>query len=165
MEAMTTITASLIDRGLEDYMVETAMLKVFTTERLWDAVMDAFQIHGGAAYFTDKPLERILRDARINQIGEGANEVLASFIALVGLRGPGLQLEEMWEAMHHPWSEFGKAWHIGLERLGAAMHAPHVPVRSHGLKSRADHLAGLIRRFSVEVDRVLIHHREEILER
>ena len=49
MEAMTTITASLIDRGLEDYMIETAMLKVFTTERLWDSVMEAFQIHGGAA--------------------------------------------------------------------------------------------------------------------
>ena len=51
MEAMTTVTASLIDRGLEDYMIETAMLKVFTTERLWDAVNDGFQIHGGSAYF------------------------------------------------------------------------------------------------------------------
>ena len=35
MEAMTVITASLIDRGLEDYMLETAMLKVWSTERLW----------------------------------------------------------------------------------------------------------------------------------
>src|ERR1700704_6942562 len=74
MEAMTAVTASLIDRGLEDYMIETAMLKVFTTERLWEAVNDAFQIHGGSAYFTDLPLERMLRDARINQIGEGSNE-------------------------------------------------------------------------------------------
>ena len=89
MEAMTNVTASLIDRGLEDYMLETAMLKVFTTEALWEIVNDAFQIHGGAAYFTDLPLERMLRDARINQIGEGANEVLTSFIALVGMRGPG----------------------------------------------------------------------------
>ncbi len=165
MEAMTTVTASLIDRGLEDYMLETAMLKVFASEALWRIVNDAFQIFGGAAYFTDKPLERILRDARINQIGEGANEVLATFIALVGLRGPGLQLEEMWEALHHPWSEFGRAWHIGLERLGAAVHAPHVPVRTHALRSRADHLGGLVRRFSVEVDRVLIQYREEILDR
>src|ERR1700716_4376474 len=73
MEAMTTTTASLIDRGLEDYMIETAMLKVFTTERLWDGINDAFQIHGGSAYFTGSPLERMLRDARINQIGEGSN--------------------------------------------------------------------------------------------
>src|SRR4029079_7752329 len=45
MEEMTNVTASLIDRGLEDYMIETAMLKVFTTDRLWEAVNDAFQIH------------------------------------------------------------------------------------------------------------------------
>src|SRR4029079_4841827 len=75
MEAVTTVTAALIDRGLEDYMLETAMLKVWSTERLWTIVNDAFQIHGGAAYFTDRPLERMLRDHRINQIGEGANEV------------------------------------------------------------------------------------------
>src|SRR5436190_6895283 len=92
MEAMTTITASLIDRGLEDYMLETAMLKVFTTERLWECINDVFQIYGGSAYFADRPLERMMRDARINQIGEGANEVLTSFIALVGMRGPGMDL-------------------------------------------------------------------------
>src|SRR5205823_9964079 len=60
MEAMTAVTASLIDRGLEDYMIETAMLKVFTTDRLWEAINDAFQIYGGSAYFTDLPLERML---------------------------------------------------------------------------------------------------------
>src|SRR5436190_11725197 len=92
MEAMTTMTGSFIDRGLEDYMIETAMLKVFTTERLWECINDVFQIHGGAAYMTDLPLERMLRDARINQIGEGSNEVLTSFIALVGMRGPGMEL-------------------------------------------------------------------------
>ena len=86
MEAMTTMTGSFIDRGLEDYMLETAMLKVFTTERLWECINDVFQIHGGAAYMADLPLERMMRDARINQIGEGANEVLTSFIALVGMR-------------------------------------------------------------------------------
>src|SRR5205823_2473651 len=53
MEAMTTVTASFIDRGLEDYMLETAMLKVFTTERLWECINDVFQIYGGSAYFLD----------------------------------------------------------------------------------------------------------------
>src|SRR5438045_6857212 len=99
MEAMTTITASLIDRGLEDYMVETAMLKVFTTERLWEMINDAFQIYGGSAYFVELPLERMLRDARLNQIGEGSNEVLASLISLVGMRGPGQEFKELYEIM------------------------------------------------------------------
>src|SRR6266566_301117 len=93
MEAMTTVTASLIDRGLEDYMIETAMLKVFTTERLWECINDVFQIYGGSAYFSDLPLERMMRDARINQIGEGANEVLTSFIALVGIRVPDVPVQ------------------------------------------------------------------------
>ena len=80
-------------------MLETAMLKVFTTERLWEAVNDAFQIHGGSAYFDDSPLGRMLRDARINQIGEGSNEVLTSFIALVGMRGPGMEFKEIYDTM------------------------------------------------------------------
>ena len=88
MQAMTAGTASLIDRGLEDYMIETAMLKVFTTDRLWNAVNDAFQIHGGSAYFNDSPLERLVRVALIHQIGAASNEVLPSFLALVVMRGP-----------------------------------------------------------------------------
>src|SRR5881397_1930980 len=165
LEAMTTVTASLIDRGLEDYMLETAMLKVFSTEALWMLVNDAFQVYGGAAYFTDQPLERMLRDARINQIGEGANEVLTSFIALVGARGPGQQFQELMEALNRPWSDFRKVWLIGVDRVGAAMRAPLVPVRSPQIAPHAGRLGELIRRFSVEVNRALIRHREEILER
>jgi alkylation response protein AidB-like acyl-CoA dehydrogenase len=165
MEAMTTVTASLIDRSLEDYVLETAMLKVFTTEALWLLVNDAFQVYGGAAYFTDKPLERMLRDARINQIGEGANEVLTSFVALVGMRGPGQQFQELMEALSRPWSDFRKVFLIGLDRVGAAVRAPDVPVRSRHLEPYAKRLGGLIRLFNVEVNRALIRHREEILER
>src|SRR5438128_8098238 len=65
MDAMTTITASLIDRGLEDYMIDTAMLKVFTTERLWECINDVFQIYGGSAYFVDRPLVRMMHSACI----------------------------------------------------------------------------------------------------
>ena len=165
MEAMTTVTAALIDRGAEDYLLETAMLKVFSTEALWLLVNDAFQIHGGAAYFTDRPLERMLRDARINQIGEGANEVLTSFIALVGARGPGRQFQELWEALHHPWGVFRKAWLLGLDRVGAAVRAPDVPVRCPQLEPFARQLGELLRGLSVAVDRALIKHREAILDR
>src|SRR5207253_2305907 len=79
MEATTTECASFIDRGFEDYMLETAMLKVWSTEALWAIVNDTLQIHGGQGYFTRDPYERWMRDARINMIGEGANEVLKAF--------------------------------------------------------------------------------------
>src|SRR6184192_2445095 len=166
MEAMTTITASLIDRGLEDYMVETAMLKVFTTELLWECVNEAFQIHGGAAYMTDLPLERMLRDARINQIGEGSNEVLKSFIALVGMRGPGMEFKEIYDTMLKPTREggIGKAWNAGMNRLGATMRIQDVPVRSSELRSFANQLGRLIWRFNLAVNKSLIAYREPILD-
>jgi len=166
MEAMTTITASLIDRGLEDYMLETAMLKVFTTERLWECINDAFQIHGGSAYFVDLPLERMLRDARINQIGEGSNEVLTSFIALVGMRGPGMEFKEIYDTMLKPTREggIGKAWSAGMRRLGATVRVPDVPVVSSELRSFANQLGRLIWRFNIAVNRSLIIYREPILD-
>src|SRR2546421_4063202 len=166
MEAMTTITASLIDRGLEDYMLETAMLKVFTTERLWESINDAFQIHGGSAYFVDLPLERMMRDARINQIGEGSNEVLTSFIALVGMRGPGMEFKEIYDTMLKPTREggIGKAWSAGMNRLGATVRIPDVPIRSSELRSFANQLGRLIWRFNLAVNKSLILYREPILD-
>ena len=166
MEAITTITASLIDRGLEDYMLETAMLKVFTTERLWECINDAFQIYGGSAYFVDLPLERMMRDARINQIGEGSNEVLTSFIALVGMRGPGMEFKEIYDTMLQPTREggIGKAWSAGMNRLGASVRIPDVPVRSAELRSFANQLGRLIWRFNLAVNRSLIVYREPILD-
>src|SRR5438876_8721910 len=165
MEAMTTVTASFIDRGLEDYMIETAMLKVFTTERLWECINEAFQIYGGSAYFVDLPLERMLRDARINQIGEGANEVLTSFIALVGMRGPGMEFKEIYDTMMKPSRDrMSKAWAAGKNRLGATIRVPDVPVQSEQLRGHARQLGRLIWRFNFAVNRVLITYREPILD-
>jgi alkylation response protein AidB-like acyl-CoA dehydrogenase len=165
MEAMTTVTGSFIDRGLEDYMLETAMLKVFTTERLWECINDVFQIYGGSAYFTDLPLERMLRDARINQIGEGANEVLISFIALVGMRGPGMEFKEIYDTMMKPSRDgMSKAWAAGKSRLGATVRVPGVPVQSEQLRGLARQLGRLIWRFNFAVNRALIVYREPILD-
>ncbi|MBA3963000.1 MAG: acyl-CoA dehydrogenase family protein [Chthoniobacterales bacterium] len=165
MEAMTQVTASLIDRGFEDYMLETAMLKVFTTERLWDAVNDCFQIHGGSAYFDDSPLGRMLRDARINQIGEGSNEVLTSFIALVGMRGPGMEFKEILDTMLKPWrQDRNKAWGAGLKRLSAAVKIPTIPVRHDSLRSYASQLARLVWRFNFAVNKALVTYREPVMD-
>ena len=165
MEAMTTVTAGLIDRGLEDYMLETAMLKVWSTERLWTIVNDAFQIHGGAAYFTDRPLERMLRDHRLNQIGEGANEVLLSFMVLTGMRGPALRMKDVADALKRPWSGLDKIGRFAADALRVRFSTPTVPVRSAELKPQARRLGKLIRRLGATVQRALIRHREEVLER
>src|SRR2546427_8549430 len=165
MEAMTTITASLIDRGLEDYMIETAMLKVFTTERLWECINEAVQIYGGSAYFVDLPLERMLRDARINQIGEGSNEVLDSFIALVRMRGAGMGVKENYDTMMKPsLAPVSTEWTSGKNRLGATIRVPDLPVQSDELRAHARQLGRAIWRFNVAVNRALITYREPILD-
>src|SRR5439155_10350241 len=115
MEAMTNVCAKLIDSGAEDYMLETAMLKVFSTDHLWTIVNDTIQIFGGQAYFCNEPYERMMRDARINQIGEGANDVLKAFVAVVGSRGPGVQLDAV---RRHPVKHRSKLLHVGWEQTG-----------------------------------------------
>lgn len=165
MEAMTTVTAGLIDRGLEDYMLETAMLKVWSTERLWTIVNDAFQIHGGAAYFTDKPLERLLRDHRINQIGEGANEVLLSFMALTGLRGPGWKLKQLRDSLPRFWQHFDEYARFVSEWFALRLRSAVVPVQASRLKGYARLTGRLIARLGAIVQTVLLRYRENILER
>ena len=55
MEATTYETAALIDRGGEDYMLETAILKVFSTEALWQGVYETLQVYGGRATSPTSP--------------------------------------------------------------------------------------------------------------
>jgi alkylation response protein AidB-like acyl-CoA dehydrogenase len=165
MEAVTYLTAGLIDADTSDYMVETAMLKVFTTDTLWKIIDDTFQLHGGKAYFTDEPFERWMRDARINTIGEGANDVLRAFSALVGMRDVGLELQAILHAIQHPLGNFGRLRSFAGRRLGAMLAAPTVPVRSDLLEDDAAQLGRLISQLGSEVEKLLRTYREAIMDR
>jgi alkylation response protein AidB-like acyl-CoA dehydrogenase len=165
MEATTNECASFIDRGFEDFMLETAMLKVWSTDALWQIVNDTIQIYGGKAYFTDQPFERMMRDARINQIGEGANDVLRSFIALVGMRGVGEQLKDVLDAVFHPFKEWTTLVRFGKSQFKARTSSPEVPVQSRDLKAAAHELGKRVGDFGLAVQGVLRHYREAVLER
>jgi acyl-CoA dehydrogenase family protein 9 len=71
-----------------DYSLESAICKVFGSETLWYVVNETLQIAAGIGYMQEYPYERMLRDARINLIFEGTNEILRAFIALSGIEGP-----------------------------------------------------------------------------
>ncbi|MBX9624323.1 MAG: acyl-CoA dehydrogenase family protein [Gemmataceae bacterium] len=159
MEAATTQCAAFIDRGSDDYMLETAILKVFATEHLWTVVYDTMQVWGGKGYFKDQPIERWMRDARINTIGEGANEVLKAFIAVVGCKGPGLVLKGLLDDLQ------GFRWGLGTigRAFGVAtkMYAPwltggtpEVPVKSADLMPQAAELGKLVREFGLKLPHV-----------
>src|SRR5271165_4464874 len=128
MEATTYETAALIDRGSEDYMLETAILKVFSTDALWEGVYETLQVHGGQGYFSDEPFERMMRDARINTIGEGANEVLKAFIAMVGMRDIGVGLKNFLDGLKKPSSFISTLWGYSRDHLGRFVQTPVVPV-------------------------------------
>jgi alkylation response protein AidB-like acyl-CoA dehydrogenase len=62
-------------QGIEEYTIEQSIVKIFGTETLDFVVDEALQTFGGYGFTTDYPLERHYRDARINRIFEGTNEV------------------------------------------------------------------------------------------
>ena len=147
MEAATTQCAAFIDRGAEDYMLETAILKIFATEHLWTIVNETIQIFGGQAYFLDEPYERIMRDARINTIGEGANDVLKAFVAVVGSRAPGMRLDRIRKSIVKMtgWA-FGHLWH-----WTPMAGKPSIPVHNAALAPFASQLATQVKRFGLNL--------------
>jgi acyl-CoA dehydrogenase family protein 9 len=92
LEAMCYLTTGLVDRGMQDYSLESAIVKVAGTDFIWQAANRAFQLAGGRAYLRSEPYEKILRDIRIFPIFEGANDVLRSFIALNGIEPVAAQV-------------------------------------------------------------------------
>jgi alkylation response protein AidB-like acyl-CoA dehydrogenase len=165
MEACTYQTAALMDSGDGDFMLETAMLKVFATETLWRILNDTFQLHGGLAYFNDQPFERMVRDARINTIGEGANDVLRAFTALVGMRDVGLELVGVLNAFYSPLGNLSKLGRFAGRKFEAWLVAPPVAVRSSELDGDASRLGHLIGHFGGQVERLLATYQEDIVDR
>jgi acyl-CoA dehydrogenase family protein 9 len=97
LESMCYLTCGLVDAGVPDYSLESAMCKVSGTEFLWYAANRVLQLKGGEGYMRDQPYEKILRDIRIFPIFEGANDVMRAFIALSGMKPVGEELSGLGE--------------------------------------------------------------------
>ena len=71
-----------VDRGdLSEVAVMASMAKCFGSDVAMKVTTDAVQILGGAGYIKDYPVERMMRDAKINQIWEGTNQIQRIVIA------------------------------------------------------------------------------------
>jgi alkylation response protein AidB-like acyl-CoA dehydrogenase len=94
-ESAVNMVNHFIDSGHEEYAVEAAITKVFGSEAMWRTIDEALQIAGGNGFMREFPYERALRDARINRIFEGTNDILRLFIALTAMNEVGGQLKEL----------------------------------------------------------------------
>ncbi|CRX39084.1 acyl-CoA dehydrogenase family protein [Estrella lausannensis] len=165
LDATTYMTAGLIDQGQEDVMLESAMLKVFASESLWSTLYDTMQIFGGRSFFTDQPFERMMRDARLNMIGEGSNEVLRAFISAVGLREAGAPLKEALSSLTSSPFSSGVILANALKNLMGLSKRPSIPNKIALIEKECAEISRFIPLFSKVCIKSLMKYKEGVIEK
>jgi len=86
---LLTLRAAALKDGGRPAKIAASMAKVFASEVAMKATTKSLQIHGGAGYITEFPIERMFRDAKLTEIGEGTSEVQRMVIAreILGFKG------------------------------------------------------------------------------
>ncbi|MBU2530242.1 MAG: acyl-CoA dehydrogenase family protein [Elusimicrobia bacterium] len=79
--ALVYAAARTSDSGAKSVSKDAAMAKVFASDAAMKVTTDAVQIFGGYGYMRDYPIEKYMRDAKITQIYEGANQIQKNIIA------------------------------------------------------------------------------------
>jgi acyl-CoA dehydrogenase family protein 9 len=166
LESLAYLTTGLVDRGVPDYSLESAICKVAGTEFLWYQSNRALQLKGGAGYMRDEPYEKVLRDTRIFPIFEGANDVLRAFIALTGVKPLGDELSGLGDmSLADPIGSLGLLADYVAGRVGRAVRPDRI-TRAHAeLAPLATTVSEQVRRLRSVSESLLREHKRAVVDR
>jgi acyl-CoA dehydrogenase family member 9 len=166
LESMAYLTCGLVDEGVPDYSLESAICKVSGTEFLWYAANRVMQLKGGEGYMRDQPYEKILRDIRIFPIFEGANDVLRSFITLSGMKPLGEELSGLGSLdLADPIGSVGVLIDYVGGRIQREVRPDRVTKAHPELEDRADAVSEQVKRLRDVSESLLREHGREIVGR
>jgi acyl-CoA dehydrogenase family protein 9 len=166
LESMCYMTCGLVDRGVEDYSLESAMCKVSGTEFLWYAANRVMQLKGGEGYMRDQPFEQILRDIRIFPIFEGANDVMRAFIALSGMKPVGEKLGELGDiGLGDPIGSIGVVLDYVGDRISQQVRPDKITKAHPELEQHANAVSEQVKELRSVTEGLLREHRGEIMQR
>jgi acyl-CoA dehydrogenase family protein 9 len=166
LESMCYLTCGLVDNGVPDYSLESAMCKVSGTEFLWYAANRTLQLAGGEGYMRDQPYEKILRDIRIFPIFEGANDVMRAFVALSGMKPVGEKLSGLGEiGLGDPIGSIGVLLDYVGERFQQQVSPDKVTKAHPELEKQANDVSEQVAELRSVTEGLLRKHRKGIMER
>ena len=166
-DAMLGVLTAMAADPRTDSALEAACCKVFASEMLWRAADEMVQVAGGRGYVKPYPYERMLRDARINRIFEGTNEILRLFVALNGIQGPADALRDVAAALKHPLRNLGLVSGFAASRLRSRLGATGtLDVALHPrIEGHKRYFERHVRQLADGARRVLEVYREHVVDR
>jgi acyl-CoA dehydrogenase family member 9 len=163
LESMCYLTCGLVDRGVEDYSLESAVCKVSGTEFLWYAANRVMQLKGGEGYMRTEPYEQILRDIRIFPIFEGANDVMRAFIALSGMKPVGERLSGLGDiGLADPIGTIGVLLDYVGDRIQREVRPDRITKAHPELASHAETVSDQVKELRGVTESLLREHRKKI---
>ncbi len=168
-ESMVYMTTGKITQGMSEFSHESAICKVYCSEKLWDTIDKATQIAAGNAYMREYPYERIMRDSRINLIFEGTNEILRIFTALSGIKGPSDDLKELGKiadvskAFQDPIKSVGILSDFAKKRMSKRFGNKTLTKVHPTLEGHGNHFVTSLKDFAIAVENTIIKFGKNII--
>jgi len=166
LESSSYLTTGMVDAGVADFSLESAMTKVEASDRGWFALNRAFQIHGGEAYMAKHPLAKALRDFRIFPIFEGSNDVMRAYVALNGLKALSEDLPDVKAIkLSDPGRAFGELAPYVQARINRTLRPERLQGADPAFSGRVSAIAGQVNHLRDAAEAALRKYGKKVQEK